>query len=173
MRHARDSNELFEVASDELRPVVRDDPRLCRRVLFLGSLQNYLDVGLPHRLTQVPVHDKTTVPIQKAAQVIEGPAHVDIGNIDMPMLMRLEWLLKAGSLARRLGFPPREQSCLLQYPPNARRTDGHNVSVEHHERQPPIAFQPILQMEIDDRFFLHSSNQKSRGTQPLCSLTQP
>src|SRR5712691_10726943 len=66
----------------------------------------------------------------------------------------LEWLLKAGSLARRLGFPPREQSCLLQYPPNARRTDGHNVTVEHHERQPPIAFQPILQMEIDDRFFL-------------------
>src|SRR3989454_12571348 len=72
----------------------------------------------------------------------------------MPMLRRLEWLLKAGSLARRLGFPPREQSCLLQYPPNALRTDGHNVSVEHHERQSPIAFQPILQMEIDDRFFL-------------------
>src|SRR5438128_3437373 len=29
-----------------------------------------------------------------------------------------------------------------------------SCSVEHHERQPPIAFQPILQMEIDDRFFL-------------------
>jgi hypothetical protein len=42
---------------------------------------------------------------------------------------------------------------LLQHPPNARGTDSHNVSVEHHERQPPITFQWILQMEIDDRFF--------------------
>src|ERR1700675_2350911 len=98
MRHAGDPNELLEVACDELRPVVRDDTRLCLRVLFLGSFQNYLDVGLPHRLSQVPVHDRTTVPIQSAAQVIEGLADVDIGDIDMPMLMRLEWLLKAGPL---------------------------------------------------------------------------
>ena len=26
VRHARDANELLEVASDELRPIVRDDP---------------------------------------------------------------------------------------------------------------------------------------------------
>ena len=91
----------------------------------------------------------------------------------MPMLMRLEWLLKAGPLARRLDFPPRQESRLFQHPPNARRTHCHNVSVQHHERQPSIAFQRILQMEIDDSFLLPCSNQKSRGTQPLCSLTQP
>src|SRR5450631_196376 len=98
MRHARDADELLEVASDELRSVVGDDTRPCLRVLFLASLQNYLDVGLPHRLSQIPMHDRTTVPIQNAAQVIEGPAGVDIGNIDMPMLMWLERLLEAGSL---------------------------------------------------------------------------
>ena len=43
---------------------------------------------------------------------------------------------------------------MLQPPPNARRTDGHNVSVEHHERQPPIALQRVLQMKPDDCFFL-------------------
>ena len=58
-----------------------------------------------HRLSQVPLHDTTTVSIQNPAQVIGGPAHVDIGNIHMPMLMRLERLLEAGSLARGLGFP--------------------------------------------------------------------
>src|SRR5664279_1213540 len=105
MRHAGDSNKLLEVACDELRPVVRDDTRLCLWVLFLGSFENYLDVGLPHRLSQVPMHDRTTVPIQNAAQVIEGSANVDIGDIDMPMLMWPEWLLEAGPLARRLGFP--------------------------------------------------------------------
>src|SRR2546427_6252943 len=106
MRHAGDADELLEVASDELRPVVGDDAGLCLRVLFLGSFENYLDVGLPHRLTQVPMHDRTTVPIQNAAQVVEGPADVDIGDIDMPMLMRLERLLEARPLTRRLRFPP-------------------------------------------------------------------
>src|SRR5260370_6306427 len=106
MGHAGDSNELLEVACDELRPIVGDDPRLHVRVPFLRSFENYLDVGLPHRVSQVPVHDRTTVPIQNTAQVIEGPADVDIGDIDMPMLMRLEWLLKSGPLSRRLCFPP-------------------------------------------------------------------
>src|SRR5260370_2060370 len=103
MRHAGESNEVLEGACDALRPLVGDDPRLYVRVLLLRSLENYLDVGLPHRLSQIPMHDRTTVPIQNAAQVIEGPAHVDIGDIDVPMLMRLERLLKTGPLARRLG----------------------------------------------------------------------
>lgn len=106
MCHARDANELLEVTCDELWPIVGDDTRLCIRVLFLGSFENHLDVGLPHRLSQIPVHDGTTVSIQNAAQVIEGPAHVDIGDIDMPMLMRLERLLEAGALTRRFDFPP-------------------------------------------------------------------
>src|SRR5713101_990962 len=107
MRHAGDADELLEVTSYELRPVVGDDAWLCRRIVFLGSFENYLDLGLPHRLSQVPTHDGPTVPIQNAAQVIEGPADVDVGDIDMPMLMRLERLFKAGSFARRFGFPPR------------------------------------------------------------------
>src|ERR1017187_4567 len=72
----------------------------------------------------------------------------------MPMLLRSKWLFKPRPLARRLALPPREQSGLLQHPPNARRTNGHNVGVEHHERQPSIAFQRILQVECDNGFFL-------------------
>jgi hypothetical protein len=45
------------------------------------------------------MHDGTTVPIQNAAQIIESPADVDLGNIDVPMLMRLERLLEAAPLA--------------------------------------------------------------------------
>ena len=73
MRHIGDSNELLEVASDELRPVIRDDARLCLRVLLFGSFQNYLDVGLPHRLTQIPVHDKTTVRDAHSWQSFQHP----------------------------------------------------------------------------------------------------
>ena len=47
MRHARDANELLEIASDELRAIVRDDARLRFRVLFLGVFENYFDIRFP------------------------------------------------------------------------------------------------------------------------------
>src|SRR5260370_732283 len=59
MRHAGDSNELLEIACDELWSVVRDDARLRFRVLFLGSFENDLDVGFLHRLPQIPMNDAT------------------------------------------------------------------------------------------------------------------
>ena len=54
MRHPRDANELFEIAGNELRPIVGDDSRLRFRVLLLGSLQDHFDIGFSHRLTQIP-----------------------------------------------------------------------------------------------------------------------
>src|SRR5215472_3475586 len=106
VRHARDANELLEVAGNELRAIVGDDSRLRFRVLLLSSLQDQCDISLSHGLTQIPMHEETTEPIQNAAQVIERAAQVDVGNVDMPVLMRLERLLETGSLARWLAFPP-------------------------------------------------------------------
>src|SRR5438067_10172536 len=54
--HAREANELLEVASDELRAIVGDDSRLGFQVLLLGSLQDHFDIGFSHRLTQIPMH---------------------------------------------------------------------------------------------------------------------
>jgi hypothetical protein len=34
------------------------------------------------------MYEETTEPIQNAAQAIEGAAQVDVGNVDMPMLVR-------------------------------------------------------------------------------------
>src|SRR5882724_7264346 len=39
-------------------------------------------------------------------------------------------------------------------PPDAGRTHRHNVCVQHHKRQPPIAFRRVLQMEADDGLLL-------------------
>src|SRR5947207_14245450 len=106
VRHARDANELLEIASDELRAVVGDDSRLRFRVLLLSSLQNHFEVGFSHGLPEIPMHEETAEPIQNAAQVIEGAAQVDVGNVDMPVLVRLQRLLETGSLARWLALPP-------------------------------------------------------------------
>src|SRR6185437_9441848 len=106
VRHARDANELLEIASDELRTIVRDDSRLRFRVLLLGSLQDHFDVSFSHGLSQISMHEETTEAIQNAAQVIEGAAQVDLGNVDMSVLMRLQRLLETGSLAGRFALPP-------------------------------------------------------------------
>jgi len=62
---------------------------------------------------------------------------------------------------------------LLQHSPNTRRTDGHNVSVEHHERQPPIAFQRVLQVELDDRFFLPRLQPEITGNPTVVLVDAP
>ena len=46
-----------------------------------------------------------------------------------------------------------QQARPAQYPPDARRADGHDVVVEHHERQPPVALQRMLAIEVEDGLF--------------------
>src|SRR4029453_2284473 len=55
VRHATDPDELLEVLGDELRPVVRDDPRRPPREALPGPLDDLLDVRLGHRLPDLPV----------------------------------------------------------------------------------------------------------------------
>ena len=35
-----------------------------------------------------------------------------------------------------------------------RRADGHHIVIEHHERQPPIAFEGMFVVEVEDGLFL-------------------
>src|SRR5258706_6697241 len=105
MRHARNANELFEVPRNELRAVVGNNARLCSRVFLLGSLQNDLDLGLCHGLAQIPMHDRSAISVQYAAQVVERARNVDVAHVDMPMLMRLRRLLEPRSLLRWFSVP--------------------------------------------------------------------
>ena len=57
MGQTGDADELFEIASNELRSVVGDDSRFGVRIFFQAALQNDLDVGLGHGLAQLPVYD--------------------------------------------------------------------------------------------------------------------
>src|SRR5438067_5116473 len=102
MGHPRNADELFEIPCDELRSVVGDDPGFRFRVFLSRSLQNDFDLRFAHRFPQIPIHDRTGIAIQNAAQVVEGAADVDVGNIDVPVLVWMRWLLETGTLARRL-----------------------------------------------------------------------
>lgn len=72
----------------------------------------------------------------------------------MPMLVRLRRLFKTGPFLRGLPVPLPQQSRSAQHLPHAGRTHRHDVGVQHHEREPPVAFQRILQVERNDRLLL-------------------
>ena len=103
MRHAADTNELLEIAGDELRAVVGDDPRRDAGELLAGALDDLFNVRLGHRLPQLPVDDEATTAIQEAAEVVEGAGDVDVGDIDMPVLMRLRGVAQTLSLFGKAG----------------------------------------------------------------------
>src|SRR5437899_8108495 len=72
----------------------------------------------------------------------------------MPVLMNCQRLLKARALLRRLPVPLRQESRLAEYPPNTGRANRHDLGIERHERQPPVALKRVLQMGPDDRLLL-------------------
>src|SRR5712671_3206460 len=117
--------------------------------------------------------DRTALAIQNAAQVIEGAAHVDVGNIDVPMMVRMRWLLETAPLARRVSLPSGEQSGLLEHPPNAGGADGHNIGVQHHERQSSITFQGMFPVEVDDGLLFPRCQPEITGNPTVVLIDAP
>ena len=146
MRHAGEPNELLEILGDELRSVIGNDPRSGFGILLLGPLHNNLCILLP----ELPVDDKTAAAVKQTAQIIKGAADIEMRHIDMPMFMRTKRLHKTVSLGALLPVPLLEQTGLGQDSPGTARTDGHNILVKHHEGQPPVALQGVIERKPDD-----------------------
>src|SRR5512135_1845452 len=104
MSHPADADELLEVPGDELRAIVRDDPRPLARVLLASPLDDRLHLGFGHRLADLPVDDEPAVAVKDAAQEEEGPADVEIGDVDVPVNVRRRRLIEASPLLEGI-FP--------------------------------------------------------------------
>ena len=88
--------------------------------------------------------------LSTAQRSVEGPADVEVGDIDVPVLMRPQGLLEALPLA---GWSPPSRSQFagrLEHAVDTGGADGHDIGVEHHVRQPPIALLGIEVVEGDD-----------------------
>lgn len=68
--HAAEADEFFEIAGDELGPVVGDDAGCGVRHVFSGSLEDEFHVDFGHGLAQAPVDDEAAVAFEHGAQVI-------------------------------------------------------------------------------------------------------
>src|SRR5262249_40384406 len=67
----------------------------------------------------------------------------------------------------------REQPGLLQYPPNAGGANGHDIRVDHHERQSPIAFQGMFPVEVDDGPLLPRREPEISGNPAVVFIDAP
>ena len=102
MGHNRDANELLEIPGDEsglLSQIIRD---FASGYCSLARRRMTSILGFCYRFSQILMNNRMAIAVQNAAQVIEGTAYVDVGNIDVPVLMRLRRLLETGPFARRL-----------------------------------------------------------------------
>src|SRR5262249_56359783 len=92
-----------EVGGDEVGGVVGDDPRRDAGKPFPRSLDDLLNVGLGHGLTDLPVNREAAAAVQQAAQVVEGASNVEVRDIDVPVLVRAQRLHEALALGGGLG----------------------------------------------------------------------
>ena len=116
MRHAGEANVAFEVFSDELRPVIGDDPRTNAGMVFPSTLDDHLNIGLLHGFSDFPMDDGATAAIEDGAKVVEGAANIDVANVDVPMIVGLIWLNKPGTFFRRSAVPAVESVVGVKYP---------------------------------------------------------
>ncbi len=158
MGEASNAHELLEVLGNELRAIIGDDPWFVPWELFQGSLDNDLHIGFSHRLAQFVVSDKARTAIEHRAEVIKGSCHVDIGDVDVPVLVGCQRLNEAGPLLGELAIPCLNEPCGLEHAIGRRRTHGHNVSIQHHEGEPAVALQRELPGKLHDGLALPALN---------------
>ncbi len=133
MRHPSDADELLEVACYKLGAVVGNDARSRIRVLLTRSLKNNFYVEFLNFLADLTVYDGTAKDIENDAHEVKSSANVEIADVDMPVLMRFEGLVKAGSFLRGLAIPAIHHAGIPKHTINRRRAHSDNVCIEHHE----------------------------------------
>ena len=152
VRHATEADELLEVPGDELRAIVGDDAGRDVGEPLAGALDDLFDVGLGHGLADLPVDGEPGAAVEQAAQVVEGAGDVEVGDIDVPVLVRAQRLDEPLALGRGLGDVSVEPASILEDAVDAGRAAGSDIGVEHHEGEPSVALQGEEFLEIEDGF---------------------
>ena len=152
--HAGDADELFEVLGDELGAIVADDAWLGVGVCFAGALHNGFHVGFLHFLADFLVYDEAAAAIEEGAQKVKGPGDVEVTDIDVPVLVRLQGLDEARAFLGDGGRCPSQESGDFEDAVDAGGAAGDLVGIEHHEGQASVAFERVLTGKDADAFGL-------------------
>lgn len=140
MSHPGQTNKLLEVLGDEFRTIVGDDSWGGLGELFAGPLEDGFDVGFLHFLADFPVNDVATEAVEDRALKVKSSRDIEVADIDVPVLMGQQRLLKSSSFFGGFGGKSCQESRIAKYAIDRRRATSNDIGVEHHVGQPPIAF---------------------------------
>ena len=90
----------------KLRAVVADHAGAGVRRLLSGALEDELDVGLLHRFADLVMDDGARGAVEDRAEVVERAENVQVGDVDVPVLVRSLRLDEAAPLLRGRFVPP-------------------------------------------------------------------
>lgn len=94
--------------------------------------------------------DEAAASVKKTAQVIKRATDVQVRDVYMPVFMRQKRLDKACSLFADALVPFVQKPGLRKNTPGAGWAYGNDILVQHHEREPPVAFQRVLVIKSND-----------------------
>lgn len=100
---------------------------------------------------------------------VKGSAGIEVGDVQMPMLMGGLRLHESGPFLGKLRIAAPHQPGFAEQSIDASRADGDNIRVEHHVGQAAIAIERMFEMELDNRLLLPVLQPVILGIQPLCS----
>jgi hypothetical protein len=90
------------------------------------------------------VNDEAAIAIEDRAQEVEGAGDVEVTDIDMPLLVRLQGLDIAGAFLGDIGRLSGQESVLFEDAIDAGWAAGDDVGIEHHEGHTAVAFVGVL-----------------------------
>ena len=171
--HASEADVRLEVGRDELGSVVGDDAWGDAGVQLTGALDDPLHVGLLHGLAELPVNQEPAATIKDRAEVVEGAGDVDVGDVDVPVLVGLERLFEPRPLLRRTPVPAVESAGGTQHPVDRRRAGSNDVLVDHHEGKPAVPVERVFLVEVEDRLLLLWGEPMVAGDPPVVLVGLP
>jgi len=92
--------------------------------------------------------------VEDGAEEVKSAGDVEVADIDVPVLVRLERLDEASAFLGSLGRLAGEEAGGLEDAVDAGRTAGDDVTIEHHEGEAAIAFVTVGAGKGTDAFFL-------------------
>ena len=96
------------------------------------------------------MNDQSAHAIEHGDQEVEGALDVDVGDIDVPVLVGLQRLHETGSLLGGGIVSVVEPPGRFEDAVDRGRTNGDDIIIEHHERESPVALQRMRVVEVED-----------------------
>ena len=141
---------------------------------FAGALENDLDIFLGHGFSQLPVYDVAAVAIQDRAEIVEGARDIDVGHINVPVLVRVRLAEKSLFLSECFWGLPGPAALHALRPDKwlrgSHRRHLRRSSWKVRRRYPSKGW---LSWKSMIAWRSQLSIQWSRGILPLCSLALP